>query len=63
MEFSECDPKDLKEVCPNLSEQGCDLLDKLLQYDPSKRLSASQALEHPFFSEEPLPCKKEDLPI
>ncbi|KAJ8904941.1 hypothetical protein NDN08_001454 [Rhodosorus marinus] len=34
---------------------GFDLLSKLLEYDPSKRITAEQALEHEFFREEPLP--------
>ena len=34
---------------PILSEQSKDLIFKLLQYDPQKRLNAEQALEHPWF--------------
>ena len=34
---------------PLLSEQAKDLIFKLLQYDPKKRISAEQALEHPWF--------------
>ena len=34
---------------PLLSEQAKDLINKLLQYDPKKRLSAEEALEHPWF--------------
>lgn len=30
-------------------EQGLDLIDRLLRYDPSVRLTAKEALEHPFF--------------
>jgi cyclin-dependent kinase len=30
---------------------GVDLLARLLQYDPQKRISASEALEHPYFDE------------
>jgi len=32
-----------------------DLLDKLLTYDPSQRITADQALKHPYFTERPLP--------
>ena len=31
-------------------QQGFDLLSKLLQYDPEKRITAEEALQHPYFS-------------
>jgi serine/threonine protein kinase len=33
-----------------------DLLSRLLTFDPSKRLPAAKALDHPYFSEAPLPA-------
>jgi len=45
---------------PYLSLAGIDLISELLQYDPDKRLSAEEALKHPYFSESPLP-KHPDL--
>ncbi len=41
---------------PNLSPNGIDLLSRLLTLDPSKRITASKAEEHPYFSEAPLPA-------
>ncbi len=32
-----------------------DLLKRLLEYDPSKRITAKEALQHPFFMESPPP--------
>ena len=34
---------------PSLSSYAKDLINKLLQYDPKKRISAEEALEHPWF--------------
>jgi len=48
-EYPQFKPKDLKAKYPVLGEDGIDLLAKLLQYDPSRRLSAKEALQHPFF--------------
>jgi cyclin-dependent kinase 7 len=39
-----------------------DLLDKLLTLDPTKRLSARQALLHPYFVNLPLPTPPQNLP-
>mmetsp|Transcript_5717 Transcript_5717/g.10066 ORF Transcript_5717/g.10066 Transcript_5717/m.10066 type:complete len:366 (-) Transcript_5717:1598-2695(-) len=38
----------------------CDLIDGLLTYDPQKRLTAQQALSHPYFTEWP-PAQDESL--
>lgn len=39
-----------------------DFIEKLLLYDPCKRLSAQQALEHPYFSNLPRPTPSGELP-
>ena len=36
-------------LVPRLGPVGLDLLMRLLAYDPTKRLSAEQALRHPYF--------------
>jgi len=39
----------------------CDLIDKLLSLDPSKRLDADNALNHDFFWTDPMPCSLERM--
>ncbi|KAM3238469.1 cyclin-dependent kinase G-2 isoform X1 [Capsicum annuum] len=47
---------------PVLSEAGLDLLNKLLTYDPKKRITIDDALNHEWFCEVPLPKSKEFMP-
>ena len=41
----------LASLVPTLDSTGVDLLSHMLQYDPGRRITAAQALEHPFFYE------------
>ncbi|KAJ2161586.1 cyclin-dependent kinase 5 [Coemansia sp. RSA 552] len=41
----------LEPLLPRLSPKGVDLLRRLLEYAPEKRISAEQALTHPYFDE------------
>ena len=41
----------LSEVVPRLDEEGLDLLERLLQCDPTKRITAVDAMKHPFLAE------------
>ncbi|PON82801.1 Serine/threonine protein kinase [Trema orientale] len=47
---------------PVLSDSGFDLLNKLLTYDPERRITAEAALNHEWFREIPLPKSKEFMP-
>lgn len=42
--------KPLSSVVAELDEDGIDLLEKMLLFDPNKRITAAQALAHPFFT-------------
>ncbi|KAF9458761.1 kinase-like domain-containing protein [Collybia nuda] len=43
-------PMPLQQVLPKASPLAIDLLEKLLKFDPQERLSAHDALSHPYFS-------------
>lgn len=45
----------LRENFKYLSDNGYDLMARLLCYSPDERISAEEALEHPFFKESPFP--------
>ncbi|TFK30581.1 Pkinase-domain-containing protein [Coprinopsis marcescibilis] len=53
-------PNQFRSKFPYLSTAGLDLLMSLLKYDPEKRITAAEALKHPYFKESPLP-KHPDL--
>ncbi|KAI9138268.1 kinase-like domain-containing protein [Paraphysoderma sedebokerense] len=45
----------LRSKFSNLTSNGIDLLSKMLAYDPEQRITAEEALKHPYFTESPLP--------
>ncbi len=49
--FPKWNRQNLKSLVPTLCAPGLDLLDKLLDYIPSRRISAKAALSHPYFDE------------
>ncbi|KAJ3311529.1 TFIIH complex serine/threonine-protein kinase subunit kin28, partial [Gonapodya sp. JEL0774] len=55
-------PMPLREIFKSASSEALDLLSKMLLYDPLKRISAKEALEHPFFLTEPRPTPPAMLP-
>ena len=61
--------KKLRDIFPTASDDALDLLRNLLNFNPTKRLSAEQALKHPYVAqfhnpeEEPICDKKIFIPI
>ncbi|KAJ2855233.1 Cyclin-dependent kinase catalytic subunit, partial [Coemansia erecta] len=49
--FPKWQPKDLAALLPGLDADGIDLLRRMLIYDPARRISAKQALAHPYFND------------
>ena len=43
-------PNQFRQKFPFLTVAGIDLLSSLLTYDPERRISADEALQHPYFS-------------
>ncbi|KAK8705786.1 hypothetical protein V6N13_049378 [Hibiscus sabdariffa] len=50
-EYPQWSSQSLSSVVPNLDSDGLDLLSKMLRYDPSERISAKKAMEHPYFAD------------
>ncbi|KAJ3813639.1 Pkinase-domain-containing protein [Lentinula aff. lateritia] len=53
-------PHQFRQKFQYMTAAGIDLLMSLLTYDPDQRISAEEALDHPYFTESPLP-KHPDL--
>lgn len=43
--------QDLSRVVPGLNNAGLELLGQMLEYEPSRRISAKSALQHPYFAD------------
>ncbi|EFJ32755.1 hypothetical protein SELMODRAFT_230893 [Selaginella moellendorffii] len=50
-EYPKWSPQKLELVIPGLDQQGLDLLQQMLIYDPAKRISAKAALQHSYFDD------------
>lgn len=50
-EWPQWQPQDLSKTFPTLGEEGIDLMKRMMEYDPAKRISAKEALNHPYFAD------------
>jgi serine/threonine protein kinase len=49
--FQKWPRRDLTEVIPKADPLALELIEKMLEYDPAKRISAKAALDHPYFDD------------
>ena len=49
--FRECSPRSWSDVVPEIDPHAKDLLQKMLCFSPNRRITAHEALDHPYFSE------------
>lgn len=47
----------LEKLVPNLDQQGIDLLDKMLKCNPKERITAKEAMNHPYLKDVPQQIK------
>jgi len=59
--FPQHPPQPLTKLFPNLEPAGIDLMSKMLQYEPTKRVSAKEALAHSYFVNLPSSLKTGDM--
>ena len=62
VEYVPCAPPPLRAKFPSASDDALSLLAGLLTYDPNKRLTATQARAHPYFTSLPAPTPTHLLP-
>mmetsp|Transcript_19998 Transcript_19998/g.29950 ORF Transcript_19998/g.29950 Transcript_19998/m.29950 type:complete len:329 (-) Transcript_19998:99-1085(-) len=60
--YEETKPKPWKTLFPAAKEDAIDLMRSILRFNPKKRFSASEALKHEYFTNEPLPTSPDNMP-
>ena len=63
VEFEEFAGTPFKTLFTAVSDEAIDLLSKMLVYDPAKRISAAEALNHPWFTTGVKPTPIDQLPL
>ena len=70
--FPQFNPVNLASIIPNASPEAINLISEMLKFDPQKRITAQQIIQHPYFhgfspegilinDAEPLPIAKKDI--
>lgn len=49
--FPQWRPRPVAELVPTLEQAGVDLLARMLAYQPEARITAVEALQHPYFAD------------
>lgn len=52
-----------KEIFPNAQEDALDLLEKMLKFDPDKRVTVEQAMKHKYFDDLPSEADEKPEPV
>jgi len=58
IDFIHCDPQSLDALFPDTNQDLLDLTTRLLRLSPSHRISAKEALKHPYFESTLVPAKE-----
>ncbi|XP_014294399.1 cyclin-dependent kinase 20 [Halyomorpha halys] len=61
--FKQSPPLPWEKLLPFVNKDTREFIKAFIKYDANKRLTAKQALKHPFFSSDPLPATENEMPI
>lgn len=62
IEFPSREGRPLESLFPGVESEAIDLLGRMVSFDPRRRISASDALEHSYFKVNPAPTEPDKLP-